>query len=369
MRLNRSFLLAGVIAIGAGGWILSGQFANGARTDTNAAATTESEASSPELAAVRVREIAAEPYRSAVTITGRTAASRHIELKAQILGKVVKVGPSEGAPVSTGDTILQFDPEDREAQRQKAKARIAQRQTEFNAADKLADKGFQAETRRAAAYADLQEAKADLAAIEEEIRQLSVRAPFDAVLDDIHVELGDVVQSGDPVATLYDLDPILVVAQVSELERVKLEVGQPGAARLLDGTELTGLVRFITAAADPQTRTFKVELEIENPGMKIEQGITAGVVLPLPEAYAHKLSAGVFTLNDDGQLGVMVVDPNDIVRFMRIVVIDSDADWAFVTGLPDRVRLVTVGQEFVSDGEKVRPVPEAIVGTPEAKAS
>ncbi|UUX49183.1 efflux RND transporter periplasmic adaptor subunit [Nisaea acidiphila] len=369
MRLNRSLLLAAIIAIGATGWIVSGQFANGARTDSEATATAGSEAKAPELTSVRIRESVSEPYRSAVVVAGRTAASRHIELKAQILGKVVKIGATEGAPVTGGETIIRFDPEDREAKRQMAKARIEQRETEFTAADKLANKGFQAKTQRAATYADLQEAKADLAEIEEEIRRLAIKAPFDAILDDIQVELGDVVQSGDPVATLYDLDPILVVAQVSEQERVKLAVGRPGAARLLDGTQLTGTIRYITAAADPQTRTFKVELEVPNPGMQIEQGITAGMVLPLPEILAHKLSAGIFTLNDDGQLGVMIVGEGGIVRFRTVTVVDSDADWAYVTGLPDRVKLISVGQEFVSDGEKVRAVPEAIVGTPEAKAS
>lgn len=369
MRLNRSLLLAAFIALAAAGWILSGQFANGARTDEETSAATEAAPKAPELSSVRIRESVSEPYRSAVVISGRTAASRQIELKAQILGKVVEIKATEGTPITAGETIVRFDPEDREARRQMAKARIEQRQTEFTAADKLANKGFQAKTQRAATYADLQEAKAELAEIEEEIRRLTIKAPFDAILDEIQVEVGDVVQSGDPVATMYDLDPILVVAQVSEQERIKLKVGQPGAASLLDGTKLSGTIRYITAAADPLTRTFKVELEVPNPGMQIEQGITTGVILPLPEISAHRLSAGVFTLNDVGLLGVMAVDQDGIVRFHRVTVVDSDADWAYVTGLPDRVQLITVGQEFVSDGEKVRAVPEEIVGTPEAKAS
>jgi len=368
MTFNRSLLLAVFIALAAGGWILSGQFTNGTRTDEELTAAAETAAKPPELTAVRVRESVAEPYSSAIVISGRTAASRYIELKAQIQGRVVEISATEGRPVAAGETILRFAPEDREARRQKAIARIEQRETEFSAADKLANKGFQARTQRAATFADLQEAKAELAEIEEEIRRQTIKAPFGAILDDIQVEIGDVVQSGDPVATLYDLDPILVVAQVSEQERLKLKVGQPGAASLLDGTRLSGTIRYITSAADPLTRTFRVELEVPNPGMRIEQGITTGVILPLPEISAHKLSAGVFTLNDDGLLGVMTVDQDDIVRFHRINVVDSDADWAYVTGLPERVRLISVGQEFVSDGEKVRAVPEEIVGTPEAKA-
>ncbi|MEP3113455.1 efflux RND transporter periplasmic adaptor subunit [Nisaea sp.] len=369
MRINYSILLATVIAVGTTTWILSGQFANGARTEGED--TTETKPVTPvaEMASVRVRESIAEPYRSAVVITGRTAPSRQIELKAQILGKVVSLGAKDGDHVNKGAPIIRFDPEDREARRQMAKARIVQRETEFNAADKLANKGFQAKTTRAGAFADLQESKAELAKIEEEIRRLTISAPFDAVLDDVFVEIGDVLQSGDPVATLYDLDPVLVVAQVAEQERVKLAVGQPGRAKLLDGTDLIGTIQYITAAADSETRTFRVELEVPNPDKSLELGVTAGVILPLPEVTAHKITAGVFTLNDDGQLGVMTVDASDIVRFNKVNVLDSDADWAYVTGLPERAMLISVGQEFVSDGETVRAVPESAVGTDAAKAS
>jgi membrane fusion protein, multidrug efflux system len=369
MRINYSILLATVIAIGTGAWILSGQFANGARTEGEDAAKSKTAPPATEMAAVRVRESIAEPYRSAVIISGRTAPSREIELKAQILGKVVALGAKDGDHVEKGAPIIRFDPEDREARRQMAKARIVQRETQFNAADKLANKGFQAQTTRAETFADLQEAKAELAKIEEEIRRITISAPFDAVVDDVYVELGDVLQSGDPVAALFDLDPILVVAQVSEQERIKLAVGQPGKAKLLDGTDLTGTIRYISAAADSETRTFRVELEVPNPDRNLELGITAGVILPLPEVTAHKLTAGVFTLNDDGQLGVMTVDASSIVRFNKVNVLDSDADWAYVTGLPERALLISVGQEFVSDGETVRAVPESAVGTDAAKAS
>lgn len=370
MKVNYSLLVAAAIVIGITGWVVSGQMSGNEAPEAPIASDAKApEPAAKRMGAVRVMESVAEPYQSSVLIAGRTEASRAIELRARILGRVTRISAKEGSHLSEGDVIVHFDPEDREAKREMARARIAQRETEFTAADKLATKGFQAKTTRAETYADLQEAKADLAEIEEQIRRLTIRAPFDAVLDEVQVELGDVVQSGEPVATLYDLDPILVVAQVSEHERGKLAVGRPGAALLLDGSQVSGTIRYITAAADPETRTFKVELEVPNPDLSIEQGVTAGVILPLPEVSAHKLSAGIFTLNDDGHLGVKIVDENGIVHFVQITVVDSGADWAYVTGLPDRARLITVGQEYVKDGDKVDAVPEAMVGTPEAKAS
>ena len=60
-------------------------------------------------------------------------------------------------------------------------------------------------------------------------------------------------------------------------------------------------------------------------------------------------------LNDNGVVGVRVVE-NGIVRFMPVQIVSDGPDGMWVTGLPDGVDVITVGQEFVSDGQRVKPV-------------
>lgn len=369
MRLNRSIILAVLIAVFAVGWIASGQFGTAPANGAVGAGTAPAGEATVGPATVRIRDIVAEPYTTAVSVAGKTAASRAIEVKTQILGRVMEIGGTEGAPVAKGHALVRLDPEDRAAKREMAKARVAQREAEFNAADKLAAKGFQAETQRAAAFANLQQAKADLAAIEEEIRRLTIAAPFDAVLKERHVELGDVLQSGDPVASLVDLDPILVTAEIAERDRIKLEAGQSGIARLLDGTELKGSLRYVSPEAAADTRTFRIEVEIPNPGNAVDAGVTAGLVLPLRPIEAHRLSAGILTLGENGRLGVKTVGADDRVSFHAVTILDSDADHVYVVGLPAKARVITVGQELVTAGETVRVVPEAEIGHKAAGAN
>ena len=75
------------------------------------------------------------------------------------------------------------------------------------------------------------------------------------------------------------------------------------------------------------------------------------------------MSLSLLSLADDGRVGVKAVDDAGIVRFLPVAVLgNADPGTVWVAGLPDRVRLITVGQEFVKDGEAVQAVPEALAG-------
>jgi multidrug efflux system membrane fusion protein len=78
--------------------------------------------------------------------------------------------------------------------------------------------------------------------------------------------------------------------------------------------------------------------------------------MQLGEVYAHKVSPALFTLNDAGDLGVRTIDDDNVVEFFKVVIVEDTNEGAWVTGLPDTVTLITVGQEFVLTGETVDPV-------------
>ena len=361
MKTRGSIITAGVLALAVGGWILSGQF--GESPPTQAAEAKKNSFSVPSrkprpLTSVRTRRITAEDYASVVLVTGQTQASREITIRSQLDGRVAKVGPEKGQAVKRGQMLMAFDEEDWPARLAEAEARVKQREMEHRAAQQLASKGFQAETKLAEAFANLQAAKTLQTRMATDLENTVIFAPFDSVLNDRHVEIGDVLRQGDPIAELIDLDPILVTAHVSERDYLNLQHGQPARARLADGTEYPGVVRYISSAADPNTRTFRVELEIPNPEAALVAGVTAELALPLPPIPAHRLSAALFTLDSTGRLGLKTVDETDTVVFVPVRVVGGTDREVFVTGLPSVANVITVGQDFVVDGEKVAPVPE-----------
>lgn len=362
MKIRGSIITASILALAVGGWILSGQLGDTPPTQAaeqgsrNSSVADTKKERSPT--AVRTRRITAENYASVVLVTGQTEASRQITIRSQLDGRVKQVGAQKGQSVKRGKMIMAFDEEDWPARVEEAEARVKQRELEHDAAKKLAQKGFQAQTRLAEAFANLQASKRQLTRMLTDLRNTVIFAPFDAVLNERHVEIGDVLRKGDEIAELIDLDPILVTAHVSERDYLNLELGQAASAKLADGSEFPGVVRFVSSAADPNTRTFRVELEIPNPDATLVAGVTAELTLPLPPIPAHRISAALFTLDSEGRLGLKTVDDANTVIFRPVRIVGGTEREVYVTGLPAVVDVITVGQDFVIAGEKVAPVPE-----------
>jgi multidrug efflux system membrane fusion protein len=355
MKIGRSPIIALALALLAVGWIASGQIGIGANGAEQAATPTPQEAAAP-LATVRVAELVALPRMETVSITGRTQASRNVELRAETEGQIVELMVQRGDAVSKDAVIAKLRQDDRGAKLSEAKAVLKQRQIEYDAAQKLHEKGFRSTTDQAGSAARLDAARAVVEQMQIDIDRTTLQAPFDGIIREGHVELGDFVRIGDVAATIVDLDPVLAVGSVSERQIGGLEKGGIANVTLVDGSTYTGSIRFIAPVADPQTRTYRVELEIANADYRIRDGITAVIQFPLGEERAHLVSPSILTLNDDGVVGVRTLDENDIVRFKPVEILADETKGIWVGGLPERVRLIVVGQEFVIEGERVKAV-------------
>jgi len=360
--MRKSYVLAAAIAVAAGAWIGSGYFgvelpgstAPGVVDAGEAGLVTEQR---PELRlpAVRVRQSVAREHERQVIARGRTQALRRVTVRAEVNGKIANLEVRKGARVARGDVLAQIEFKDRQARLQETQALVRQRELEFDAAERLREKGFRAATQHAAAAAQLDAARAAVKRMEIEIGLTSIRAPFDGVVDGLPIEEGDYVDPGKAVAEVVDEDPFLMVAQVSENDVGRLRVGSRGFARLVNGLRVEGAIRYIATTADENTRTFRVELEVPNRDRQLRDGVTAELHVPTELVLAHRVSAAVLTLDDQGTIGVRCVDADDRVEFFPVRIVASEATGVWITGLPDAVDLIVVGQEFVRAGDQVRP--------------
>lgn len=365
--MNRSIIIAIVIAVGVTAWIASGQFNTGgdktngagdASAATNAEESTESNKDAEnthKVMGVRYLNLTAQPRQREIIVHGKTEANRVVELKAEISGRVKKVHVNDGDRVKTGDRIASFDVKDNEARLQEAQALVRQREIEYNASQKLNKKGFSADTTLASAKALLDSANAQVTAMKIRLNDLVINAPFDGFIEERNAEVGDFVKDGNTIATIVESDPLLITGQISELQVGDISVGGEGSAKLVTGETVTGEIKFIGSMADPETRTFRVELEVPNEGYKLRSGVTAEITFKTNSVEAHFLSPAYLTLNDSGVLGLRAVDAENMVKFYPVRILADTPDGIWVQGLPETVRLIVVGQDFVRDGDKVQP--------------
>ena len=352
--MNKAQIAAIVLLLAAGFWMGSGYI--GRELNAPAPGNSANQPPTDVVPTVRVIRSEARPYEGGVVLQGRTAASRMVELRAEVSGKIERVLIDRGQPVTQNNEIFHIAVNDRAAKLEQARAFLTQRQMQVEAARSLARESFQSKVKLAEAEAQFEQAKADVARFELDLANTKVRAPFDGVLDSRLLDEGALVNTSDRLGTVVDLDPIKVTAQVSERNVSEAKIGMPAKIALTDGTVIPAEVSYIASVSDPNTRTFTIEVTAPNPDGRVLAGLAAQLRLPFGQNTAHLIASSVMTLSDEGKIGIKAVDDENRVKFWPIEIIDDGPDGTWVSGLPDVVTLIVVGQEYVATGQKVAPV-------------
>lgn len=309
-----------------------------------------------ELARVEVLNSHAKMHPVSLSVRGVTEADLKVTLRAETSSTVSEVIIDKGQQVKKGDPILTLDIKDRKAKLEEAKATVESKEIEYTAAQKLFEKNFAPKTSLAKSKAAYEEAKAHLSQMELDLKNTKIQAPFEGIVDSKKVDIGQFVNVGDELVTLVDLDPIKISVPVSEEKINLLERGQKSTIKAINGTPFEGSVTYISRVADPATRTYQVEIKADNPDYKIPDGMTVEASIPVKQAKAHFISPAILSLDEGGKVGLKVIDDKNKAKFMPVEIVDTNTDGVWVMGIPDVARIITVGQEFIKDGETVEPV-------------
>ena len=178
-------------------------------------------------------------------------------------------------------------------------------------------------------------------------------APFSGYLETLRVEEGDFLNTGAVCAALIDPDPMLIVADIAEKDIAQVELGSEASAKLISGRYISGEVTFIASSADKNTRTFRVEISVDNKDRTIRDGVSAEIYIKGKQEAAHKISPAILSLNDQGKLGVRTVTANNRVEFKEINILEDTNSGMWVSGLGEDARIITLGQEYVFQGQTV----------------
>ena len=366
LRRYKSWLTSGAISIAIVAWLVSGSIGGGSKSYQSIDNPT---VESTPLASVRVRHQVAEEITRNIVVNGRTAPARTVELNAETDGRVTAIGAARGDRFDSGDVIVKLDQRDRHARLAQAAATVRQRELEYEARAKLRGGSYVSEAQLQEAAAFLEMAKAELTRARLDIDYMVIRAPFDGALQERLVEVGDFVKLGDPVATIVDDRTLVVSAGIAEFDAHYVKKGGAGSARLATGEIVNGTIRYVAPVADEATRTFTVELEIDNADGALRAGMTAELSIPVETIYAQKISPSLLTLDDEGNLGVKTVDESGRVEFHPADIATSSSEGIWIVGLPYSAVIITVGQGFVSASNFVHAIPEDEIETAVATKS
>lgn len=326
-------------------------------TQVQAVSPGQAVSEDPSVMTVRAERIRPESYVERLMVRGRTQAFRHVQVRAEIAGRIINDPVPRGTRVAAGDVLCEIAVDNREANLNEAVARREQAQFEYDAAVDLQSRDLQSDVAVAQFKAALESSQAAVARAELALNNTRVVAPFDGVVETRVVEMGDLLNVGAVCASVLDDSPMLLIGLVPEQEIGRIRVGSRASGQLLNGQNVTGTVTYLANSADTVSRSYRIEIEVDSNEDSIRDGITTEILVDASEIMAHRIPSSALTLDDNGEIGVKLIDRNNEVYFRNIEIVGDDTNQLnpgiWVTGLNGDVVLVTLGQEIVFPGQIV----------------
>jgi len=416
MRFRSSYIWALLIAGGVTAWMLSGQFgdqpveaqaANGEATNGEA---TQDDAPVKQLV-IKAQKVANIKTPLQVRASGVTRTSFDVQIINRRRAFVAAIPAVEGSWVKKGDVLIELAKgtleadiaaakADRQsalaayqdakrrfsadgtlaAQLNAAEADLTAVQANFDAGVKLTKRGLQtqltlsnqraqltaAETRLfelqslseekelSASYAMLKGVDARLAMLQEQIGFTTITAPQDGWVETIGVEVGEFAPENGAVAHLLGLQELVLDVPVPQARISDISIGDKADVEVIGHGMTQGRVSKIASTANSATRTFTVEVSLDNKDGALLAGMSAEASVTIDSVGAFKISPAHLSVDGNGQLTAKMVDSDSRVLTVNVELVRTSGNFAYISGLDDGAIILAAGQAFLSEGEAVR---------------
>lgn len=301
---------------------------------------------------VEVVELIPSTAKMEMSLLGSVEASRDAMLSTTRGGYVESVLVKAGDQVSKGALLANVDSELHRVLLEQAAAQFDLSEAEYKRAvglgDLIAESQLQAvETQMAVARAGLNQAQLHLA-------RAQVRAPFSGQVGSVHVESGEVVGPGRPVIRLVALRKVKVRLNVADRDVVSLRKGMPVKIRLQAVSErFEGKISSIAPVADLDTRSFQVEVTVDNLNRNLLPGMIARVELGRDMAQSAVLIPQDWIVTGIEEQGVYLAN-GDTAQWRSVVLGDVVRNQVVVSsGLAVGDRIIIAGHRNLADGDEI----------------
>lgn len=353
------FALAAVVASGCGGDEGAAQTRGGPRDGNGANAATPVDVTTVERGSIA----------RSVSVSGVIEPIRSVGVNAQVAGALLAVEAEEGDRVQRGQRLAQVDDRELRAQLGAAEAQLQVARSAYERAEQLRD-------RRVITLPEYERDRAAFAAAEATVAQLrtrigyaTVNAPLTGIVTAKLVEAGDVVGNQTRLFEIADVSTMVVRVGVSELDIVELNVGDRVDVMLdaYPGRRLTGSIRRVFPAANPETRLVPVEVALDEVSARSARpGFLARVTFRLDARHDVLLVPANALIGGQGSQSVFVVQDERVIRRTVETGLTSEGRVEVLSGLDGSEIVVTAGNNMLRDGAAVRINNAGAVPAPQA---
>ncbi|MGB2107934.1 MAG: efflux RND transporter periplasmic adaptor subunit [Candidatus Puniceispirillum sp.] len=218
---------------------------------------------------------------------------------------------------------------------------------------------YRSELEVAQNMARVEAARASLAALQTQLEDSTIRSPVSGLLETLHVEKGERMRRDAAAATILGMDTLSVIVAVPQNDIAQISVGDMVDVKIAGAGTNRGKVTKIASRSNQATRTFDVEVSVQNKDRKLRGGVTVEATIDVGTIAAFGLSPAHLSVSSDGSLFAKI-SVDGIVQKIDVNMVRSGGEKVFVSGLPDGAIVLTVGQAFVEAGDNVEIVLETV---------
>jgi membrane fusion protein (multidrug efflux system) len=324
------------------------------------------DAAADTLVPVEVQPLKRAPMLAVYSGTAPIEAHDEAEVVAKVGGEVREIYVEEGDTVTAGQVLARLDGDRLRLELAQTDANLRKLERDYNRQLELSQKGLVAKGTAENAKFDLDALRASYDSARLELSYTQIRAPISGVVSARHIKVGNTIKPNDPTFRVTNLDPLIAYVHVPEKEFRKIAAKQPAEVVVdaLGGERFAGVIARISPTVDPQTGTFRAEVEVPDSTRHLKPGMFARVnIVYERRENALQLPRNAI-LDADGEQSVFVI-AGDKAEQRRIKTGLANNGWVEVTeGMKGDERVVVVGQAGLKTGTLVK----VVSGTPAAGA-
>lgn len=245
-----------------------------------------------------------------VEVTGKVVAVFRATLSSKVQGTIQELRVREGAPVSKDQILVVLESRDLRADLARAEAEVENARTHLARMKGLFAKDSVAKQELDNAHRAFKVAQAGRDAAQAQLSYTVIRAPFDGVITDRLVEVGELASAGQPLLTIEDPGQLELEATVGEGDVKAVSKGDKISVVIdaLDSKLLEGIIARVLPAGDPTTHTFLVKVALPpTPGlrssmfgrMQLQKGVTQTILVPKAAVVERGQLTGLYVMGED----------------------------------------------------------------------
>lgn len=224
-------------------------------------------------------------WQTRLPAIGTLTARQGVELTSEISGTVDRLSVVSGEVVEAGQTLLRMHDEVERASLATAEAQVELADLDFNRQRNLLQRQSISQAQFDQASSSLRQSRARASELRAILQKKTITAPFSGRLGIIHVDPGDYLSPGTPIATLQDLSSLHVDFSLAEQHYPQLSIGQQVelSVAAFPGQRFSGRISAINPRVDAASRTLLVRASVDNPEEQLLPGMFAELDVLLPD--------------------------------------------------------------------------------------